>query len=167
MWNTTGVREIVWFLMGWELLEEVWCLLSQILGTKAICHWTKREAMRWVATSIGCISLTHSNFQSALSLQNSNRSPRGSIAPESLCVRTSPRGSIASEHPSDRSPRGSIGPDMVVSANRSPRGSIGRSTLAAEERSPRGSLTLTFQEPPVSERRASADNPLGMKLADN
>lgn len=78
-----------------------------------------------------------------------------------MLIRTSPRGSIASEYPSERSPRGSIGPDMTTAVNRSPRGSIGRSNLVAEERSPRGSLTLTFQEPPVSERRASADNPSG------
>lgn len=96
--------------------------------------------------------------------QDSNRSPRGSIAPESLSVRTSPRGSIAGEYIGDRSPRGSIGPEN--GDNRSPRGSIARSTLAADEcgRSPRGSLTLTFQEPPASERRASADNPLGKSL---
>lgn len=92
-----------------------------------------------------------------------NRSPRGSIAPEVLSHRTSPRGSITGEYgPEQRSPRGSIGPENGCDPNRSPRGSIAtRNNLAADVRSSRGSLTLTFQEPPVSERRSSADNPSG------
>lgn len=82
-----------------------------------------------------------------------SRSPRGSIAPDA--IRTSPRGSIAGAEYST-SPRGSIGPEMI---DKSPRGSIARSSGEAEtKRSPRGSLTLTFQEPPAQERRASADN---------
>ncbi|XP_022906891.1 serine/arginine repetitive matrix protein 5-like [Onthophagus taurus] len=94
-----------------------------------------------------------------------SRSPRGSVAPESLNIRTSPRGSIGSEYHSERSPRGSIGPEGN-NHNRSPRGSLARNNLVAEEigKSPRGSLTLTFQEPPVSERRSSADNPSGSRM---
>ncbi|CAH0553894.1 unnamed protein product [Brassicogethes aeneus] len=90
------------------------------------------------------------------------RSPRGSIAPENLCVKTSPRGSICSEYV-DRSPRGSIGPENGESRNS--RGSLARSNLATDEcgRSPRGSLTLTFQEPPAKERRSSADNATGAR----
>ncbi|KAF5290735.1 hypothetical protein FQA39_LY14654 [Lamprigera yunnana] len=86
-----------------------------------------------------------------------NRSPRGSIAPDSLYLRNSPRGSISSEYPAgDRSPRGSIGPEN--GHNRSPRGSIARNFSDADAgKSPRGSLTLTFQEPLVSERRASVE----------
>lgn len=62
-----------------------------------------------------------------------------------------------------RTPRGSIGPDNGYDPNRSPRGSIAaRSTIANDVRSSRGSLTLTFQEPPVNERRSSADNPTSM-----
>ncbi|XP_072398898.1 uncharacterized protein [Diabrotica undecimpunctata] len=56
----------------------------------------------------------------------------------------------------DRSPRGSIGPEE---RERSPRGSLARNMFDdPEKKSPRGSLTLTFQEPPVTERRASSDN---------
>ncbi|XP_060524510.1 uncharacterized protein LOC132700930 isoform X2 [Cylas formicarius] len=94
-------------------------------------------------------------------------SPRGSIAPESLSLRTSPRGSITGELSSEqqRSPRGSICPENGCDSNRSPRGSIvTRSNLASDVRSSRGSLTLTFQEPPLSERRASADNHSGSRV---
>lgn len=99
-------------------------------------------------------SASRSPRHSIIPSEQSNRSPRGSIVPEN--IRTSPRGSIAGEFVSERSPRGSIGPE---SADRSPRGSLARSD--GERRSPRGSLTLTFQEPPASERRASADSAFG------
>lgn len=78
-------------------------------------------------------------------------------APESLPLRTSPRGSIAGDY-YDRSPRGSIGPEFT---NKSPRGSLVRNNLLGDDidrRSPRGSLTLTFQEPLTTERRHSTDN---------
>ncbi|XP_023310283.1 uncharacterized protein LOC108909572 [Anoplophora glabripennis] len=117
---------------------------------------TPSESTTWVQEEVSCCNRSPRHSIGP----ESNRSPRGSIAPESLSVRTSPRGSIAGEYVADRSPRGSIGPEN--GENRSPRGSIARSTLTADEsekRSPRGSLTLTFQEPPISERRASADNP--------
>ncbi|XP_050312730.1 uncharacterized protein LOC126747863 isoform X2 [Anthonomus grandis grandis] len=76
-----------------------------------------------------------------------SRSPRGSIVQENAPHRTSPRGSIAGEIPDQRTPRGSVGPETY------------RNRTACDTRSSRGSLTLTFQEPPVSERRSSADNP--------
>ncbi|CAH1986342.1 unnamed protein product [Acanthoscelides obtectus] len=53
-----------------------------------------------------------------------------------------------------------------TSKRTSPRGSIARGSLMVEElekRSPRGSLTLTFQEPLATERRASADNTAGLR----
>ncbi|KAJ8930415.1 hypothetical protein NQ314_016788, partial [Rhamnusium bicolor] len=90
---------------------------------------------------------------------NYSRSPRNSLIPDSA---VKSRNSLVPDHEyiGDRSPRGSIGHEN--GENRSPRGSIARSTLTTDEcekRSPRGSLTLTFQEPPAIERRASADNP--------
>lgn len=86
-------------------------------------------------------------------------SPRGSITPETLGCRTSPRDSISSEYPGERSPRGSIAGE--TGHNKSPRGSLGpdsRLSRLDQARSPRGSLTLTFQEPPATERRYSADH---------
>uniref|UniRef100_A0AAR5P0U0 Galectin n=1 Tax=Dendroctonus ponderosae TaxID=77166 RepID=A0AAR5P0U0_DENPD len=94
----------------------------------------------------------------------SNKSPRGSAALEAFSYRISPRGSITGGSTLDygleqRLPRGSIGPDNGQEVNRSPRGSIAaRNNIGSEIRSSRGSLTLTFQEPPGKERRASADN---------
>ncbi|XP_059057514.1 uncharacterized protein LOC131851101 [Achroia grisella] len=86
-------------------------------------------------------------------------SPRGSIAtdvpfktkdlPE---INRSPRGSLIPD--SQRSPRGSIAP-----SERSARGSLVTGEVDTARVSPRGSLTLTFQEPLVSrERRASEDS---------
>ncbi|XP_066150427.1 uncharacterized protein [Euwallacea fornicatus] len=122
---------------------------------------TPLENKQWIPDDGGVRSPRHGN-----SPGDSNRSPRGSIAPESFSYRTSPRGSIAGgsvagDYASEaRTPRGSIGPENGYDPNRSPRGSIAaRNNVANDMRSSRGSLTLTFQEPPVNERRSSADNP--------
>ncbi|KAJ8961818.1 hypothetical protein NQ318_021433, partial [Aromia moschata] len=134
---------------------------------RVVCHW-QVDSHRDVTCSqkYSLFPLTVNRSPRHSIVPDSNRSPRGSIAPEGLCVRTSPRGSIAGgEYLAERSPRGSIGAVGENGENRSPRGSIARSTLmtddCCEKRSPRGSLTLTFQEPPATERRASADNPTG------
>ncbi|CAG9769133.1 unnamed protein product [Ceutorhynchus assimilis] len=103
---------------------------------------------------------------SALSPRNSltpeqyGRSPRNSLVPDS---NRSPRHSLTPEStdhlPEQRTPRGSIGPENEYDPNRSPRGSIAKNNLSGDMRCSRGSLSLTFQEPPISERRSSADNP--------
>ncbi|KAL1506432.1 hypothetical protein ABEB36_005803 [Hypothenemus hampei] len=106
---------------------------------------------------------------SRLSLNEYSRSPRNSLLPDGT---RSPRqiippldvkhwnGDDADYVPEQRTPRGSIGPETGYDPNRSPRGSIAvRNNLTGDMRSSRGSLTLTFQEPPVNQRRSSADNP--------
>ncbi|KAG5870478.1 hypothetical protein JTB14_006398 [Gonioctena quinquepunctata] len=93
--------------------------------------------------------------------QNQTEASRGNIAPESMSRRTSPGGSIAGDSipAGERSPRKSIGPEN--GGNRSPRGSLAKNNIFSEEsekRSPRESLTLTFQEPLTTGRRASENN---------
>ncbi|KAG5865050.1 hypothetical protein JTB14_005146 [Gonioctena quinquepunctata] len=122
---------------------------------------TFREPLNTGRRASADSSKENRSFRHSIVQIESNQSPRGNIAPESMSRRTSPRGSSAGDSipVGERSPRGSIGPDN--GGNRSPRGSLARNnnfSKESEKRSPRESLTPTFRKPLTTGRRTSADS---------